>query len=65
MIVCQCNRLSSDDVEWTLHGFAELDPQQPVTALMVFASCGRRPRCANCIPLITRLIHEHSLHVKD
>jgi len=58
VIVCQCNRLSSDDVEWTVRGLAEVDPHRRVSALTVFAACGRRPKCGNCIRLITRLIEE-------
>ena len=65
MIVCQCNRLSSEDVEWTMRGYAEMDPFVRVTALSVFLACGRRPKCGNCIPLITRLIDEHRVHPTD
>ncbi len=65
MIVCQCNRLSSEDVDWTVRGFAEVDPYRRVTALSVFLACGRRPKCGNCIPLITRLIDESWTHGQD
>lgn len=58
VIVCHCNRLSSDDVVWTLHGMADLDPDRAVTPHAVFAACGTRPRCGNCIGLIARLIEE-------
>jgi bacterioferritin-associated ferredoxin len=57
--------MSSEDVEWTLHGYADLDPHQPVSPLMVFRACGQRPKCGNCIPLIARLIDEHRLLVTD
>lgn len=58
VIVCHCNRLSSDDVGWTVRGMAEIDPHRHVTPLAVFAACGTRPRCGNCIGLIARLIEE-------
>lgn len=65
MIVCQCTRLNSDDVSWTVSGYALLDPHRPVTPLAVFMSCGKRPRCGNCLPLIARLIEECHMHARE
>ena len=65
VIVCHCNRLTSEDIEWTVQGYAEINPNHQVSAFMVFRSCGLRPRCANCVPLIERLLIERQAHLYD
>jgi|SRR5690554_4896844 len=56
MLVCQCNLITTKDVEEIVLSVLEQDPWQLVVPAHVYREAGRRGQCCGCVPNIVDII---------
>ena len=58
MLVCQCNVITSRDVERVVQGFLDEDPWQLIVPAKVYHELGKMGRCCGCFPNVVDIIVE-------
>ncbi|OCW58627.1 (2Fe-2S)-binding protein [Hoeflea olei] len=58
MIVCQCNLLSTAEIEAAVERLLAEDPWRLIVPSTVYHAMGRRGRCCGCFPDVVALIAE-------
>ncbi len=58
MLVCQCNVITSRDVEGIVRQFLEEDPWQLIVPAKVYHEMGKRGLCCGCFPNVVDIIIE-------
>ena len=67
MLVCQCNMITSKEIEDIVLELLRADPWQLVVPAKVYAELNRRAKCSGCVPnvvdIITRVTEEYHLEM--
>jgi bacterioferritin-associated ferredoxin len=58
MLVCQCNVITSRDVEKIVRQFLDEDPWQLIVPAKVYHEMGKRGLCCGCFPNVVDIIIE-------
>ena len=56
MLVCQCNMISSKEIEDIVLDLLKADPWQLVVPAKVYAELNRRAKCSGCVPNVVDII---------
>jgi hypothetical protein len=56
MIVCQCNIISTRDIEDTITGLLDEDAWRLIVPVQVYHALGKRGRCCGCFPGVVDII---------
>ena len=56
MIVCQCNIISTRDIEETITGLLDQDAWRLIVPVQVYHALGKRGRCCGCFPGVVDII---------
>ena len=56
MIVCQCNLISTEEIERTIIELLHEDPWQLIVPLQVYHAMEKRGRCCGCFPNVVDII---------
>lgn len=56
MLVCQCNVITSADVEAVVRAFLDEDPWQLIVPAKVYHQLGKMGRCVGCFPNVVDII---------
>jgi len=56
MLVCQCNMITSREIEDIVLSLLEADPWQLVVPAKVYSELARRAKCAGCVPNVVDII---------
>jgi bacterioferritin-associated ferredoxin len=56
VLVCQCNIITSKDVEAVVRRFLEEDPWQLIVPAKVYHELGKLGRCCGCFPNVVDII---------
>ena len=56
MIVCHCNRITTEEIEETIHTFLDEDPWQLIVPLQVYHALEKRGKCCGCFPNVINII---------
>jgi hypothetical protein len=58
VLVCQCNIITSSDVEAVVRRFLDEDPWQLIVPAKVYHEMGKMGRCCGCFPNVVDIIVE-------
>lgn len=56
MLVCQCNLITTRDIEDIVLGLLAADPWQLVVPAHIYRELGKRGQCAGCVPNLVDII---------
>ena len=56
MLVCQCNMITSQEIEDIVLALLRADPWQLVVPAKVYAELNRRAKCSGCVPNVVDII---------
>lgn len=56
MLVCQCNMITSSEIEDIVLDLLKADPWQLVVPAKVYSELNRRAKCAGCVPNVVDII---------
>jgi bacterioferritin-associated ferredoxin len=56
MLVCQCNMITSSEIEDIVLDLLRADPWQLVIPAKVYAELNRRAKCSGCVPNVVDII---------
>ena len=56
MLVCQCNMITSKEIEDIVLALLEADPWQLVVPAKVYRELERRAKCSGCVPNVVDII---------
>ena len=56
MLVCQCNMITSKEIEDIVLDLLQADPWQLVVPAKVYAELNRRAKCSGCVPNVVDII---------
>jgi len=56
MLVCQCNMITSKEIEDIVLDLLKADPWQLVVPAKVYSELNRRAKCAGCVPNLVDII---------
>lgn len=56
MLVCQCNLISTKDIEDIVVDILDEDPWQLVVPARIYRELGKRGQCCGCVPNIVDII---------
>jgi hypothetical protein len=56
MIVCQCNVISTQDIEDTIVSLLDEDAWRLIVPVQVYHALGKRGRCCGCFPGVVDII---------
>lgn len=56
MLVCQCNVISSSEVETIVRRFLDEDPWQLIVPARIYHEIGKMGRCCSCFPNVVDII---------
>jgi bacterioferritin-associated ferredoxin len=56
MLVCQCNLITTRDIEDVVVGLLDADPWQLVVPAHIYRELGKRGQCAGCVPNLVDII---------
>lgn len=56
MLVCQCNMITSNEIEDIVLDLLQADPWQLVIPAKVYAELNRRAKCSGCVPNVVDII---------
>jgi bacterioferritin-associated ferredoxin len=70
MLVCQCNMITSKEIEDIVLDLLTADPWQLVVPAMVYSELNRRAKCGGCVPNVVDIIvrvteNYHSQHAQQ
>jgi hypothetical protein len=65
MIVCSCNIITRRDIEGVIERILADDPYAVLTPNLIYHRLGRRGRCCGCFPLVTQVLVEHCIFVRE
>lgn len=67
MLICQCNVISSREIEAIVRGFLREDPWAIIVPAKVYRELEKRCKCSGCVPnvvdLITRVTKDYHLEL--
>lgn len=58
MLVCQCNLITTKDIEEIVLSVLEEDPWQLVVPAHIYREAGKRGQCCGCVPNIVDIIQK-------
>ncbi|GGA59576.1 (2Fe-2S)-binding protein [Pelagibacterium lentulum] len=58
MLVCQCNMISTRDIEDIVLSILDEDPWQLVVPARIYRELGKRGQCAGCVPNLVDIIQK-------
>ncbi|MCD7060740.1 (2Fe-2S)-binding protein [Pelagibacterium xiamenense] len=58
MLVCQCNLITTKDIEDIVVGILDEDPWQLVVPAQIYREAGKRGQCCGCVPNIVDIIQK-------
>lgn len=66
MLVCQCNLISTKDIEEIVVAILDEDPWQLVVPARIYREAGKRGQCCGCVPNIVDIIQKvtETYHLK-
>ena len=56
MLICQCNMITSKEIEDIVLDLLKADPWQLVVPAKVYSELNRRAKCAGCVPNVVDII---------
>src|SRR6218665_1773784 len=56
MLICQCNMITSREIEDIVLDLLKADPWQLVVPAKVYSELNRRAKCAGCVPNVVDII---------
>ena len=56
MLVCQCNMITSKEIEGIVLELLQADPWQLVVPAKVYSELNRRAKCGGCVPNVVDII---------
>jgi hypothetical protein len=69
MLICQCNVISSREIEAIIRGFLREDPWAIIVPAKVYRELDKRCKCSGCVPnvvdLITRVTKDYHLELAE
>jgi len=65
MIVCSCNLITRRDIEGVIERLLADDPYAVLTPNLIYHRLGRRGRCCGCFPMVTQILVEHTIRVRE
>jgi hypothetical protein len=69
MLICQCNVISSREIEAIIRDFLREDPWAIIVPAKVYRELDKRCKCAGCVPnvvdLITRVTKDYHLELAE
>ena len=67
MLICQCNMITSKEIEDIVLDLLHVDPWQLVVPAKVYGELNRRAKCSGCVPnvvdIITKVTEEYHLQM--
>ena len=65
MIVCSCNIITRGDIEAVIERLLADDAYAVLTPNLIYHRLGRRGRCCGCFPLVTEVMVQHCILVRE